>query len=94
METNMQLHTKKPPFVANHLLKKISAPSARDKVIITWSRASTIIPTMIGFTIAVHNGREHIPVFITDRMVGHKLGEFSATRTFPGHVKKFKKLKK
>ena len=84
----------KPPFVANHLLKKISTPSARDKVIITWSRASTIIPTMIGFTIAVHNGREHIPVFVTDRMVGHKLGEFSPTRTFPGHVKKFKKLKK
>ena len=84
----------KPPFIANHLLKKISIPSARDKVIVTWSRASTIIPTMIGFTIAVHNGREHIPVFITDRMVGHKLGEFSPTRTFPGHVKKFKKLKK
>ena len=92
--TKIQIIMSKPPFVANHLLKKISAPSAKDKVIVTWSRASTIIPTMIGFTIAVHNGREHIPVFVTDRMVGHKLGEFSPTRTFPGHVKKYKKLKK
>nr|YP_001382202.1 ribosomal protein S19 [Pleurastrum terricola]A6YGC5.1 RecName: Full=Small ribosomal subunit protein uS19c; AltName: Full=30S ribosomal protein S19, chloroplastic [Pleurastrum terricola]ABO69338.1 ribosomal protein S19 [Pleurastrum terricola] len=79
----------KGPFIADHLLKKIQKLNAqgKKKVIVTWSRASTIVPLMIGHTIAVHNGREHIPVFITDQMVGHKLGEFSPTRTYRGHIK-------
>ena len=79
---------KKGPFVAVHLLKKIDAMNANNekKVIKTWSRASTIIPTMIGHTIAVHNGRQHIPVYITEQMVGHKLGEFALTRTYRGHA--------
>ena len=70
---------KKNPFVANHLLRKINKlnTKAEKDIIITWSRASTIIPTMIGHTIAIHNGKEHLPIYITDRMVGHKLGEFS-----------------
>ena len=87
---------KRVPFVAEHLLKKIQNAKAqrKKKVITTWSRSSTIIPIMIGYTIAVHNGREHIPVFITDRMIGHKLGEFSPTRTYRGHVKKNKKSKR
>jgi small subunit ribosomal protein S19 len=87
---------KKAPFVANHLLQKVERLNTQGdkKVIKTWSRASTIVPVMIGHTIAVHNGREHIPVFITDQMVGHKLGEFAPTRTFRGHVKKDKKSKR
>ena len=82
------------PFVADHLLKKIEKLNLKreKKVIRTWSRSSTIVPVMIGHTIAVHNGREHIPIFITDQMVGHKLGEFSPTRMFRGHVKNDKKL--
>nr|YP_010003866.1 ribosomal protein S19 [Calligonum taklimakanense]QKT27838.1 ribosomal protein S19 [Calligonum taklimakanense] len=82
---------KKNPFVANHLLRKIDKLNTKEKeekeIIITWSRASTIIPTMIGHTIAIHNGREHLPVYITDRMVGHKLGEFAPTLNFRGHAK-------
>jgi small subunit ribosomal protein S19 len=87
---------KKAPFVADHLLQKVERLNTQGdkKVIKTWSRASTIVPVMIGHTIAVHNGREHIPVFITDKMVGHKLGEFAPTRTFRGHVKKDKKSKR
>ena len=87
---------KKAPFVADHLLQKGERLNTQGdkKVIKTWSRASTIVPVMIGHTIAVHNGREHIPVFITDQMVGHKLGEFAPTRTFRGHVKKDKKSKR
>ena len=87
---------KKSPFVADHLLQKVERLNKQGdkKVIKTWSRASTIVPVMIGHTIAVHNGREHIPVFITDQMVGHKLGEFAPTRTFRGHVKKDKKSKR
>ena len=87
---------KKAPFVADHLLLKVERLNTQGekKVIKTWSRASTIVPVMIGHTIAVHNGREHIPVFITDQMVGHKLGEFAPTRTFRGHVKKDKKSKR
>nr|YP_009455905.1 ribosomal protein S19 [Chlorella heliozoae]AST08717.1 ribosomal protein S19 [Chlorella heliozoae] len=87
---------KKAPFVADHLLQKVERLNTQGekKVIKTWSRASTIVPVMIGHTIAVHNGREHIPVFITDQMVGHKLGEFAPTRTFRGHVKKDKKSKR
>ena len=87
---------KKAPFVADHLLQKVERLNTQGdkKVIKTWSRASTIVPVMIGHTIAVHNGREHIPVVITDQMVGHKLGEFAPTRTFRGHVKKDKKSKR
>ncbi|KAL6766071.1 rps19 (chloroplast) [Auxenochlorella protothecoides x Auxenochlorella symbiontica] len=87
---------KKIPFVANHLFKKIERLNSqgKKKVVKTWSRASTIVPLMIGHTIAVHNGRQHIPLFITDQMVGHKLGEFAPTRTFKGHVKKDKKTKR
>ncbi|MFB2768691.1 30S ribosomal protein S19 [Pelatocladus sp. BLCC-F211] len=80
---------KKGPFVADHLLSKIEKlnDSNRKEVIKTWSRASTILPEMVGHTIAVHNGRQHVPVFISDQMVGHKLGEFAPTRTFRGHSK-------
>jgi small subunit ribosomal protein S19 len=87
---------KKGPFVADHLLKKIEKLNiqGQKKVIMTWSRSSTILPIMIGHTIAVHNGREHLPVFITDQMVGHKLGEFSPTRTYRGHVKTDKKSRR
>ena len=80
---------KKNPFIAKHLLRKIAKLNTKleKEIIVTWSRTSTIIPTMIGHTIAVHNGKEHLPVYITDRMVGHKLGEFSSTRNFRGHAK-------
>ena len=80
---------KKGPFVDDHLLKKIDELNRRrdKRVIRTWSRRSTIIPDMVGHTIAVHDGRKHVPVFITDAMVGHKLGEFAPTRTFRGHEK-------
>ena len=79
---------KKGPFVAVHLLKKVEAMNASGskQVIKTWSRASTIIPQMIGHTIAVHNGRQHVPVFVSEQMVGHKLGEFAPTRTYRGHA--------
>ena len=84
---------KKAPFIAHDLFQKISAlnPRGEKTVIQTWSRSSTILPIMIGHTIAVYNGKEHLPVFIKDQMVGHKLGEFSATRTYRGHVKTDKK---
>nr|YP_009993721.1 ribosomal protein S19 [Phaleria macrocarpa]QNO35471.1 ribosomal protein S19 [Phaleria macrocarpa] len=80
---------KKNPFVANHLLKKIERLNKKEEkeIIITWSRTSTIIPSMIGHTIAIHNGREHLPIYITDRMIGHKLGEFSPTINFSEHPK-------
>ncbi|HHD11577.1 MAG TPA: 30S ribosomal protein S19 [Deltaproteobacteria bacterium] len=80
--------SKKGPFIDEHLLKKIQAAheSGSKKVIKTWSRRSTIIPEMVGLTIAVHNGKKFIPVFITENMVGHKLGEFAPTRTFRGHA--------
>lgn len=86
---------KKGPFIDLHLLKKVEkAIQIRDKKPIkTWSRRSTIFPKMIGLTIAVHNGRQHIPIFISDEMVGHKLGEFSPTRTYRGHSAD-KKIKK
>ena len=79
---------KKGPFVDDHLLKKIDDLNRkRDKrVIRTWSRRSTIIPDMVGHTIAVHDGRKHVPVFVTEQMVGHKLGEFAPTRTYRGHA--------
>jgi small subunit ribosomal protein S19 len=82
---------KKGPFVEEKLLMRVEASaSQREKrqVIKTWSRSSTIIPEMVGLTIAVHNGKKFIPVFITENMVGHKLGEFSPTRTFKGHTSK------
>ncbi|MEA3424363.1 MAG: 30S ribosomal protein S19 [Bacillota bacterium] len=79
---------KKGPFIHAGLLKKIVAmnEAGDKKVVKTWSRASTVFPQMIGHTIAVHDGRKHIPVYITEDMVGHKLGEFAPTRTFRGHV--------
>nr|WOC91205.1 ribosomal protein S19 [Utricularia flaccida] len=80
---------KKNPFVANHLVKKIDKLNKKKEkeIIVTFSRASTIIPTMVGHTIAIHNGKEHLPIYITDRMVGHKLGEFVPTFNFRGHAK-------
>jgi len=83
----MARSTKKGPFVDEHLLRKVErANETSDKrVIKTWSRRSTIIPEMVGHTIAVHDGRKHVPVFVTESMVGHKLGEFAVTRTFRGH---------
>jgi small subunit ribosomal protein S19 len=83
----MPRSVKKGPFVDEHLLKKIQEMNEKNekKVIKTWSRRSTIIPEMIGHTIQVHNGRKFIPVFITENMVGHKLGEFALTRIFKGH---------
>lgn len=79
---------KKGPFVEPKLLKKIEAMNERKekKVIRTWSRASQIFPQMVGHTIAVHDGRRHVPIYITENMVGHRLGEFAPTRTFRGHV--------
>jgi small subunit ribosomal protein S19 len=78
---------KKGPFVDEHLIKKIDLLNRRfeKKVVKTWSRRSTIVPEMVGHTIAVHNGKKFIPVYVTENMVGHKLGEFSPTRTFKGH---------
>jgi small subunit ribosomal protein S19 len=91
----MARSVKKGPFVDAHLLAKVEkAQAAGDKKPIkTWSRRSTVLPDFIGLTIAVHNGKQHIPVFVTENMVGHKLGEFSITRTFKGHAadKKAKK---
>ena len=91
----MARSVKKGPFIDAHLAKKVEAASAvRDrKPIKTWSRRSTILPDFIGLTIAVHNGKQHVPVLISENMVGHKLGEFALTRTFRGHAadKKAKK---
>lgn len=79
---------KKGPFVDDHLIKKVEAANAKGekKVIRTWSRRSTITPEMVGHTIAVHDGRKHVPVYVSESMVGHKLGEFAQTRTFRGHA--------
>jgi len=86
---------KKGPFVDGHLMKKIvelaGAAAANKKVIKTWSRRSTILPEAVGLTFAVHNGRKFVPVFVTENMVGHKLGEFAPTRTFHGHSSDKKK---
>ena len=83
----MSRSLKKGPFVDGHLMKKVeTAQATRDKrPLKTWSRRSTILPEFIGLTIAVHNGRQHVPVYINENMVGHKLGEFAPTRTFRGH---------
>ena len=83
----MSRSSKKAPFIAPELLKRVEAMNAsgNKEVIKTWSRASTIYPQMVGHTIAVHDGRKHVPVYITEEMIGHKLGEFAPTRTFKGH---------
>lgn len=87
---------KKGPFVAYHLLKKINKMTEAGKkdTITTWSRASTILPSMVGFTIAVYNGKQHVPIFISDQLVGHKLGEFVSTRNFKTHIKADRKAKR
>ena len=84
----MSRSSKKIPFVAPELMKRIEAMNndGKKEVIKTWSRASTIYPQMVGHTIAVHDGRKHVPVYITEEMIGHKLGEFAPTRTFKGHA--------
>ena len=84
----MSRSRKKGPFVAPQLMKKVDAVtrSGQRAVIRTWSRASVILPQMVGMTIGVHDGRRHVPIFITEQMVGHKLGEFAPTRTFRGHT--------
>ncbi len=84
----MSKSSKKMPFVAPKLLKRIEAmnESGEKSVLKTWSRASTIYPQMVGHTIAVHDGRKHVPIYITEEMIGHKLGEFAPTRTFKGHA--------
>nr|YP_010700224.1 ribosomal protein S19 [Euglena deses]WCH63368.1 ribosomal protein S19 [Euglena deses] len=92
----MSRSSKKGPFIINSLLKKIqllNSNNSRKVVILTWSRSSTILPLMIGHTIAVYNGKEHIPILISDQMIGH-LCEFVQTRTFKGHVKTDKKVKR
>ncbi|MBA7670153.1 MAG: 30S ribosomal protein S19 [Dehalococcoidia bacterium] len=89
----MSRSIKKGPFVEAKLLKKVEAVirSGQKAVIKTWSRPSTILPQMVGLTIGVHDGRRHLPIFITENMVGHKLGEFALTRTFRGHTTKSEK---
>ena len=84
----MSRSVKKGPYVHESLTKKIDALNAKNdkKVIKTWSRSSTILPDFVGHTIAVHDGRKHVPVYVTEDMVGHKLGEFAPTRTFKGHA--------
>jgi small subunit ribosomal protein S19 len=89
----MSRSLKKGPYVSPKLLKKVEGLNSASKkeVIRTWSRASTIFPQMVGHTIAVYDGRRHIPIYITENMVGHKLGEFAPTRTFRGHISKAEK---
>jgi len=90
----MSRSTKKGPFVDPKLMKKVNALIKNDQkaVIKTWSRASTIVPEMLGYTLAVHDGRRHVPIYITENMVGHKLGEFAPTRTFRGHAGRSEKI--
>lgn len=93
----MSRSLRKGPFVASHLAKKVTEVQSSGKlttVIKTWSRSSTILPEMVGLTIAVYNGKQHVPVYVSDQMVGHKLGEFSPTRTFRSHIKSDKKAKR
>jgi len=91
----MSRSLKKGPFIEPKLLKKIEGMNTRNekRVVKTWSRASTIFPQMVGHTIAVHDGRRHVPIYVTENMVGHKLGEFAPTRTYRGHLAE-KKIKK
>ncbi|MDY6893721.1 MAG: 30S ribosomal protein S19 [Chloroflexota bacterium] len=90
----MSRSTKKGPYIDAKLLRKVDILTRTEQkaVIKTWSRASTIIPQMIGLTIGVHDGRRHVPIFITENMVGHKLGEFAPTRTYRGHAAKSEKV--
>jgi len=83
----MNRSTWKVPFIAHHLLKKITQAKKTNKTIKTWSRASVILPSMVGLTIAVYNGKQHVPLFINDQLIGHRLGEFVPTRTFRSHKK-------
>ena len=89
----MSKKKKKGPYISPKLLKKVEAlnSSKKREVIRTWSRSSTVFPQMVGHTIAVYDGRRHIPIYITENMVGHKLGEFAPTRTFRGHISKAEK---
>ncbi|MFZ5917233.1 MAG: 30S ribosomal protein S19 [Chloroflexota bacterium] len=92
----MSRSLKKGPFVSIKLLNKIEEMNRRGekRVIKSWSRASTIFPQMVGHTIAIHDGRRHVPIYVTENMVGHKLGEFAPTRTFRGHVAREKKARR
>jgi small subunit ribosomal protein S19 len=92
----MSRSLKKSPFVAYHLLKKVNNMNKSDKkdTITTWSRSSTILPSMVGLTIAVYNGKQHVPIFISDQFVGYKLGEFVSTRNFRSHIKTDRKTKR
>jgi small subunit ribosomal protein S19 len=92
----MARSVKKGPFVDAHLLKKVESVRATSdkRPVKTWSRRSTVLPEFVGLTIAVHNGRQHVPVYISENMVGHKLGEFSLTRTFKGHAADRKAVKR
>lgn len=92
----MSRSLKKGPFISHNVLKSIERMNLQKKrsVIMTWSRSSTILPLMVGHTIYVHNGREHIPVLISDQMIGHRLGEFSLTRSFKGHIRSDKKTRR
>ena len=94
----MSRSLKKGPFIASHLLKKINGldrSKTTDEVVVkTWSRSSTILPSMVGLVIGVYNGKQHVPIFISETIVGHKLGEFAPTRTFRSHVKSDKKAKR
>ena len=94
----MSRSLKNSPFVAYHLLKKINRSNKENKkekdIIRTWSRDSTILPSMVGFTIALYNGKQHVPIFISDQFVGHKLGEFVSTRNFKTHIKADRKAKR
>jgi small subunit ribosomal protein S19 len=92
----MSRSLKKGPYVEPKLIKKVEEMNASGerRVIKTWSRASTIFPQMVGHTLAVHDGRRHVPIYITETMVGHKLGEFAPTRTFRGHVREEKKRRR
>lgn len=93
----MSRSLKKSPFIAYHLLKKIkqlNSNGKKDITILTWSRASTILPNMVGLTISIYNGKQHVPIFISDQLVGHKLGEFVSTRNFKSHIKTDKKAKR
>ena len=92
----MSRSSKKGPFVQERLLSRIEAMNASGskQMVRTWSRSSTVFPEMVGHTIAVHDGRKHVPIFVTDSMVGHKLGEFAPTRTFRGHEKDDRKSRR
>jgi len=92
----MSRSLKKGPYVSSSIIEEIDILnlSGKKEIITTWSRSTTILPNMIGHTFAVYNGHQHLPVFITDQMIGHKLGEFSPTRTFKSHIKKDKKAKR